>query len=148
MSKEFRGLMPYPFGRRHLARVFEDFLNEDWGSILPVPFGSRDVRVDIRETDTDIVLEAELPGMKKEDIEITLDESHLTLRANTSAETEEKRENFIRKERRSGSLVRSFLLPAEVREEEVKARFENGLLELRLPKKEPGRASKRKIDIE
>lgn len=148
MSKEFRGLMPYPFGRRHLARVFEDFLNEDWANMLPVPFGSRDVRVDIRETDSDIVLEAELPGVKREDIEITLDENRLTLKANTAAETEEKSESFIRKERRSGSLVRSFLLPAEVKEEEVKARFENGLLELRLPKKEPDKASKRKIDIE
>lgn len=148
MSKEFRGLMPYPFGRRHLARLFEDFLNEDWSGLLPTPFGGRDVRVDIRETDTEIVLEAELPGVKKEDIEITLDDNHLTLRAKTQAETEEKRDNYLRRERRSGSLTRSFLLPAEVKEEEVKARFENGLLELKLPKKEPGRTSRRKINIE
>lgn len=149
MARDFRSLMPHPFGRRHLARLFEDMFNEDWSSFLPIPFfGGRDIKVDIRETDAEIIMEAELPGVNKEDIEITLDDNYLTLRAKQEAESEERRENYLRKERRSGTLVRSFLLPAEVKEEGVKAKFENGLLELRLPKQEPGKTTKRQIKID
>jgi len=147
MRRENRGLLPYPFGRRHLWGLLDDLFSEEWASLLPGPWG-RDMKVDIHETDTEIVLEAELPGVSKENIEIILDDNYLTLRANQDEEKEVKKENYLRKERRTGSLVRTFLLPAEVKEDEAKAKFENGLLELRLPKKEPAKSTKRRINIE
>lgn len=147
MRRENRSLLPYPFGRRHLWGLLDDLFSDEWASLIPGPW-SRDMKVDIHETDTEIVLEAELPGVSKENIEIILDDNYLTLRANQQEEKEVKKENYLRKERRTGSLVRTFLLPAEVKEEEAKAKFENGLLELRLPKKEPTKSTKRRINIE
>jgi HSP20 family protein len=108
----------------------------------------REIRVDIHETDNEIVLEAELPGFNKEDIEITLDDNSLTLKANQKMESEIRRDNYLRRERHSGSLVRSFLLPTEVDENQVKTSFNNGLLELRLRKKEPTKTRRRRINID
>jgi len=139
--------MPFPFGRRSLADFFDDFMSDDFSSFFPAMMG-RDIRVDIHETDTEIVLEAELPGFNKEDIEITLDDNSLTLKANQKMESEIRRDNYLRRERRSGSLVRSFLLPTEVDENQVKTSFKNGLLELRLRKKEPSKTKRRRINID
>lgn len=122
-------------------------MSDDFGNFFPAMTG-REIRVDVHETDNEIVLEAELPGFNKEDIEITLDDNSLTLKANQKVENEVRRDNYLRRERRSGSLVRSFLLPTEVDENEVKTSFNNGLLELRLRKKEPTKARRRRINID
>lgn len=147
MRRDLRSLMPIPFGRRSLADFFDDFMSDDFSSFFPAMMG-REIRVDIHETDNEIVLEAELPGFNKEDIEITLDDNSLTLKANQKMESEIRRDNYLRRERRSGSLVRSFLLPTEVDENQVKTSFNNGLLELRLLKKEPTKTRRRRINID
>mgnify|MGYP000907703870 FL=1 len=147
MRKDLRSLMPFPFGRRSLADFFDDFMSDDFSSFFPAMMG-REIRVDIHETDNEIVLEAELPGFNKEDIEITLDDNSLTLKANQKMESEIRRDNYLRRERHSGSLVRSFLLPTEVDENQVKTSFNNGLLELRLRQKEPTKTRRRRINID
>ncbi len=104
-------------------------------------------KTDIREEDDQFVLEAELPGMSKEDIELEINEDILTIKAHKEDEHEEERENYIRRERRTGSYQRSFRLN-NVKEEEIKACHENGILEVVLPKEEPSKPKRKTIDIE
>nr|MDO8082414.1 Hsp20/alpha crystallin family protein [Candidatus Freyarchaeota archaeon] len=108
---------------------------------------ARSIYADMKETDSEIIIEAELPGVKKEDINInsTEDRVEITAEAKKEEETEEERE-YIRKERVQKKFYRSFTLPVKVYPEKSKATYKNGILELRLPKKET--REKRSIKIE
>lgn len=92
--------------------------------------------VDISEDDHNIILQAEIPGVKQEDLNITLENNVLTIAGERKFEEEEKKENFHRIERRFGKFTRSFTMPASVDAENVNAVFENGLLKITLAKKE------------
>jgi HSP20 family protein len=92
--------------------------------------------VDIAEDDHNITLQAEIPGVKQEDLNITLENNVLTIAGERKFKEEEKKENFHRIERRYGKFTRSFTLPASVDAENVNAVFENGLLKITLAKKE------------
>jgi len=92
--------------------------------------------VDISEDDHNITLQAEIPGVKQEDLNITLENNVLTITGERKFKEEEKKENFHRIERRYGKFTRSFTLPASVDAENVNAVFENGLLKITLAKKE------------
>ena len=103
-------------------------------------------RVDLYETDTDLVAKVELPGVKKEDVEVEHDEGHLVIRAKTHREEETEEEGFHRRERYHGEFQRVVHLPVEIDEENIKATFEDGVLEVRAPKVEP-EPHTRKIDV-
>lgn len=90
--------------------------------------------VDIRQTDEAYVVEASVPGFAPEDVEVTVDQSVLTIRGNRKQESEENRHGWIRRERRATSVFRQIGLPAEVREGEISASFENGVLTVTLPR--------------
>ena len=92
--------------------------------------------VDLFETGDEVVLKASLPGVKPEDIDISVTGDHLTLKAESKDETEEKGQNWYRRERRSGTFVRQFQLPTEVDSAKAAANFEDGVLRLTLPKAE------------
>ncbi|MGH9633725.1 MAG: Hsp20/alpha crystallin family protein [Candidatus Angelobacter sp.] len=92
--------------------------------------------VDISEDDHNITLQAEIPGVKQEDLNITLENNVLTIAGERKFKEEEKKENFHRIERRYGKFTRSFTLPATVDAEKVNATFENGLLNITLAKRE------------
>ena len=92
--------------------------------------------VDVAETQNEIVLRAELPGMKQEDIDIELTGDTLTLRGERKFENEERKENFVRVERSYGRFQRSFTLGVPVRHDAVKASYKDGILEVHLPKSE------------
>jgi HSP20 family protein len=92
--------------------------------------------VDISEDDHNITLKAEIPGVKVEDVGITLENNVLTITGERKFKEEENNENFHRVERRYGKFTRSFTLPAGVNSEEVKATFEDGVLNITLPKRE------------
>ncbi len=92
--------------------------------------------VDISEDDHNITLQAEIPGVKQEDLNITLENNVLTISGERKFKEEEKKENFHRIERRYGKFTRSFTLPASVDPENVNAVFENGLLKITLAKRE------------
>ncbi len=93
-------------------------------------------KVDVKETPTAYVLHAELPGVKKEDLHITVDASKVTISGEVRQYDEEKKdEKIVRSERYFGSVMRSFQLPQEVDENLSDAKFENGILELTLAKK-------------
>jgi HSP20 family protein len=91
--------------------------------------------VDISEDEHNIVLLAEIPGVKPEDLNVTLENNVLTITGNRKFKEEEKKENYHRIERRYGKFTRSFTLPATLDPENVNAVFENGILNITLPKK-------------
>jgi HSP20 family protein len=92
--------------------------------------------VDILENEQDIVLKAEVPGVKAEDLKITLENNVLTFTGERKFKEEEKEENYHRVERRYGKFTRSFNLPVGVAVDSVNATFENGVLTITLPKRE------------
>jgi HSP20 family protein len=101
--------------------------------------------VDISESEDEIVVVAEVPGMKKEDIHITIQDNVLTLKGEKKREIEEKEENYHRLERSFGSFERSFSLPSIIQAGQVKAGYKDGVLTITLPKAEE--AKPKQIDI-
>ena len=134
--------------RHRMDRLFNQMLGDVWGA--PVANEELSTRrwspvVDIRETDDALVLTAELPGLTKQDVNITLENNVLTLAGERSFEKESKGETFHRIERSYGAFSRSFTLPANVKTEKVEALFGDGLLQVTLPKVEESKP--RKIEI-
>jgi HSP20 family protein len=105
--------------------------------------------VDMFETDDEVVVKADVPGMSKEDLEVTVTEEFITISGESKSEEEVKEENYMRRERRYGKFTRRLPLPAAVHLDEAKAKFTDGILEVRVPKEaEPEKEEGRKIDIE
>ncbi len=104
--------------------------------------------VDIFESDGDVVLKAELPGMKKEDIEVTLSDGTITISGEKKQEEEVKKKDYYKVERSYGSFCRTFSLPAEVKADKVKSTFKDGVLEVRMPKSEEAKSKEVKVTIE
>ena len=101
---------------------------------------SRIMKTDIRETETSYELDVDLPGFKKEDIQAHLKDGYLTITAQKGMERneqEQKTGRYIRRERYTGSCSRSFYVGEQIREEDIEAKFENGILQISVPKKAP-----------
>ena len=96
------------------------------------------MRTDVKETESGYELNVELPGFKKENVSAELKDGTLVITASTKSENDEKDENgkFIRRERFSGNCTRSFYVGEMVEQEDIKAKFEDGILKLSVPKKE------------
>lgn len=128
--------------------MFDDFFNDSW---TPV-YSNRDVmRTDIHEKDGQYLLEVELPGYSKEDIKLDLKDGYLTISASHGDTKEDKdsKGNVIRSERSFGSASRSFYVGKDVKSEDIKARFNNGILELSVPNtKQPKVENTSRIMIE
>jgi len=104
--------------------------------------------VDIMEKDGKYIVHAELPGMKKDDIHVEYKDGYVTIKGEKKFEHEEKKKDFHRLERSYGSFSRTFELPAEIKEEGIKAEYKNGVLELSLPMKDPAKSTSKKIKID
>lgn len=103
---------------------------------------------DIRETADGYEVTAELPGMKKEDIKVSLHDGVLSITAENKSDSEEQKDGqVIRRERRYGKFLRRFALGPDVQDDKVDARFEDGLLKLSIPKLRPKAGEPRTIDI-
>ena len=100
------------------------------------PFEGKTPRVDVINREEDILIKAELPGVNKKDINITIANNILTLEANMSKEEKEEKAEYYRREICRGSYRRTIELPAVVKENEAKATFQSGVLELTIPKVE------------
>lgn len=105
------------------------------------------MRVDIKDTQDAYVIEAELPGISKENIDIKIQDKLLTLSVRQDEQSESSKDQYIVRERRVRSLERSFDVRA-VDTEKITAKFENGLLALHLPKLEPAKPDSRSIKID
>ena len=125
-----------------LNRMFSDFYNESFGRSWVPP-------VDIYETDQhEVVLKAELPDVKREDINLTFENGVLTIKGERKFEQETKRENFQRLERRYGSFTRSFTLPNTVDASRINASFKDGVLTIRLPQREEAKPKQIAVNVE
>ena len=113
--------------RREIDRLFEDTFGREGGTFTPA--------VDIKETQQDIRLEVELPGLKPENVEIIAENGVLTIRGEKRSERKEGQDDRYQVvERTYGTFVRTFQLPQGVDEDQIAAEFEHGLLTLRIPK--------------
>jgi len=104
--------------------------------------------VDVFERDGCVVVKAELPGLKKEDIEITATEDSISLRGEFKREEETKKEGFYRHERKEGKFFRTIPMPAAIKPDQVKAHFKDGVLEVTAPEAEEAKAKERRVPIE
>lgn len=136
----------------NMEKWFEDFFRRPFPSLaVPRPRMAEleefAPTVDVFEEGNEVVVKAELPGMKKEDIDITLTEDSITLSGEKKKETEEKKRDYYRWECSYGSFRRTFSLPANVQKDKVKADFKDGVLEIRMPKTEEAVKSEVKVKI-
>ncbi len=128
--------------RRRMERLFNEFMPEESEDVLqsrwlPV--------VDVSENKDNYVIHAELPGMKKKDVKITLQDDVLTISGEKKVEREEKDKTYHLVERSYGQFSRSFTLPAKVEADKIKAEFKDGVLNITLPKAPEAKA--KEIDI-
>lgn len=103
--------------------------------------------LDVNETDKEVCISAELPGMKEDDIDVSLDNNVLTISGEKRSEREEKSKDVYRMERRWGSFCRSVQLPRGLDVEKAEASYKNGVLSVVLPKTEEYQKSVRKIEV-
>ena len=120
--------------------LFGDLGKGFWVKPLAYPAGSEmSMKVDVTEDDKGYTVHADIPGVKKEDIQVDVDGNVVSLRAESKQEKEEKQgEKVIYSERQFGMVSRSFSLPTEVDEKGAKAEYKDGVLNLMLPKKANG----------
>jgi HSP20 family protein len=104
--------------------------------------------VDVYQTDDEVVVKAQLPGVKKEDIDVTIEDNMLTIRAETRREEEVDEEGYFRRELRYGTWARRLPLPAAVDEEQVSAKMADGVLEVHAKKSEKPDEVGKKIQVE
>ena len=132
----FDDWMDFPFDDK-----FDKRLNKElYGRKNPV-FGKNAARImktDVRETDNGYELDIDLPGFKKEEINAKLENGYLTVTAAKGLDKDEKdkKGKYIRQERYAGSMSRSFYVGKDVTQEDIKAKYEDGILKLTIPKKE------------
>jgi len=161
VEKKSKGLVkadprkvPMPF--EGMERWFEDFFGRTfpsmgprWWPSLRVPeFEEVAPSVDIFEEGHNVIVKAELPGISKEDIHVTLTEDTLTVSGEKKKEERVEKKDYHRLERSYGSFRRSFTLPGEVQSEKAAAKFKDGVLEIRVPKTEEAKKKERKVIIE
>lgn len=149
------GMVPYERKGRGLQRngrdffdldsIFESFFND---AVMPAFYNhSGQMRVDIKETEKAYLLEAELPGVKKEDVHIDVEEDRLTISVQSKEVKEEETKTYVRRERRLHGISRSFAI-ANVEADQINAKMDNGILIVTLPKQEPKGSTSKKIDIQ
>jgi len=102
--------------------------------------------VDVVETDKEVVATAEMPGLEKEDIKINITEDRLEISAETKHEEEKKEKGYIYKERRAGSFYRAIPLPSPIDPDNAKASYNNGVLEIKMPKTEIKKKTPLKVE--
>jgi len=136
-------------------RRFEDLFRSHfpmtrapWWTRLAVPAGEVSSSVDIYEEGADVVVKAEIPGMKKEDIHVDINDKTVTIHGEKKKEEKIERKNYVRHERSYGSFARTFDLPEEVQTDKARASFKDGVLEVRVPKTGEAAKRTRKVAVE
>ena len=141
-GRDLERMDPFSSLQREINRTFEDFLG----------FGSEGITtfrpsIDVNETDEAYEVTAELPGMEKKDITVTVENGLVTLRGEKRVDREEKKKNYHFTERSYGSFQRALRLPGEVDADKINAHFERGVLHVLLPKTAETRRNVRRIEV-
>ena len=136
-------LMPSIFGENMFDEFFRDpfFDSRDMKKLEKKLYGRRGknlMKTDIRETDNGFELDIDLPGFKKDDVSAELKNGYLTISAAKGLDKDEKDKEgrYIRRERYTGNCTRSFYIGEQVRQEDIKAKFEDGILKIAFPKQD------------
>lgn len=147
--KPFRELAPFrEFDRmrREMDRLWDSFFErrpakiEEEGEFLPA--------LDLAETDNELVVKCEVPGLEPKDIDISLSDGMLTIKGEKKQEREEKEADYHLVERSYGAFTRSIQLPKEVQGEKISASYKNGVLKVTLPKSEEAKKKEIKVKVE
>ncbi len=142
-------MMPRMFGES----LFDDFMDfpfekEFFGHHNPLygKHAKNIMKTDIKETDTTYEMDIDLPGFKKDDVSAKLENGYLTITASKGVDKDEKNDNgvYIRRERYSGECSRTFYIGESIKEEDIKAKFEDGILKVTVPKVDPKKVEGRK----
>jgi len=135
--------------RREIERMFDEFFSEER---FPALFRTERVikfpALDVYDEGDKIVVKAELPGLTKDDVEIIVRDRELIIKGEKKKEEEIKEENYYYSERSFGKFSRTIRLPTDIKLDEVKAKFRNGVLEIELPKVEEARPKEIKVEVE
>ena len=134
--------------REEMNRLFDNFFSGMPERRRGLLEGEWAPSVDVAETDDEVVVTVELPGVKQDDVDITIADDVLTLKGEKSEEKEIKKENYHRVERSYGSFQRSISLPTGVQADEAKAVFKDGVLHVNIPKAEEAKPKQIKINLE
>lgn len=131
-------MMPSIF-RENLWNDLMDFSFPELDGKMYGKRGEHIMRTDVKEHDDKYEVDIELPGFKKEDVKAELKDGYLTITALKEVNNEQKNENgkYVRRERYTGNMSRSFYVGDKVTQEEIRAKFEDGVLKLQIPKKDP-----------
>src|SRR3989304_805267 len=139
-----------------IERTFDEYMGRSW--LRPFrfewpswtertrAFDLKTPRIDVLDQDDRIIVKAEVPGINKDDLEVTLSNNTLTIHGKTEKKTEEKKGEYVHREISTGEISRTIVLPSDVDESKVKATFKDGLLELTLPKVQ--KSTRTKISIQ
>ena len=146
-----RYIDPFSAMRAEMDRVFDSFLGRGFGRFpMPSRVGDSDAvvpNIDVRETETELVVEAELPGMDEKDISVTLNNNLLSLKGEKKSEREEKKDDYHLMERSYGRFQRSFQVADTIDADKVTATFEKGVLKVTLPKRPEAVKAEKRIPI-
>jgi len=151
-QQQHRAISPF----EEMNRLFEGFFPHGWmhpmhrewptwGS-LEKSFEGRMPKVDVMDRDNELVVRAELPGVEKDDLDISLTNDSVTIKATTKQESKEEKGDYHRREISQGSFSRTIALPASVQGDQAKAQFKDGVLELTLPKTTPAKRHNIKVE--
>jgi HSP20 family protein len=139
---------PFALLRQDMDTMFDDFFRGfDIEPVWSRRLGSFSPRVDVTETDKELRVSAELPGIDEKDIDVTLNKDSLTIKGEKKEEKEDKQKDYYRMERSYGSFSRTIPLPLEVETEKVTATYKKGILKIKIPKSAKALEGKKKIAV-
>ncbi len=141
---------PFYSLQRQMNRVFDDFFagfDAPPGSLAGVGFGGFSPSVDVKESDKEFTIRAELPGVEEKDIEVTVSGNAVTIRGEKKEEVEDKGKNYYYMERSYGSFNRVIPLGMEADADKVQANFKNGVLKVSVPKSLSAKAQGTKVPV-
>lgn len=147
---------PFLTLQRQMNRLFDENFMGSWGDGLRWPLAGNPMRhmpfdaprADIAETDTEVEVTADLPGLDEKDVQVTLEDNLLNIHGEKKAEHEERKKNYHLMERSYGAFQRTIPLPSGIDQKKVKATFKQGVLQVKLPKLPEAQAQSKQIKIE
>ncbi len=128
-------------------KEIEKFLDDDFFGFFPAVRRHFAPPMDIYQTDSDLILELQVPKEVADKVDVSIEDGVLTVRGGQEREEVEKEKNYYRKEIRKGSFARSVALPVGVKENEAKATYEDGVLKITLPKVEVKKPTKINVEV-
>lgn len=141
---------PFAELQRQMGRLFDDFFSDvglqPWRGLAGIESGFYP-RMEVAETEKELLVTAEVPGIEPKDVEITVADGVLTIKGEKKQATEEKKEGYYLAERTYGAFTRAVALPVEVDEGKIEATYKDGVLKIRLPKAENQKARAKKVEV-